>query len=623
MIKHIVAVLLASLSATSVGIAKEISQQEALKTFAEIPVLELGRYKPWDSVARNSLLMIHERQVLQTEAGKRSAIEWLAELLFDSRNADKQPVFRIMHPDVRVLLGNEDEQQKFVSFTEIVPYMTKLAEQAEPASKLESQLRTPYQRAVVTLSRNLTMYQALKHTLSPPGQATLQDELKNFKRWADKPYKAFQMHQNGNDVDPQQLQLFFQTASIFKRLDEMTTTHPVPGPNASQEDDWVSLWNVLVISAPKGEVTPVIQGYADLSQHYQARDWAAFKATSEQLKETLRSIRPEATDTAGLETTFNRSKIFYRTSVLYVLIFLIVMASWIKMKWQTTLGRVAFWLVAAALVLHTAGLILRMVIQDRPPVTNLYSSALFVGWGAVVLGLFMERLFKNGIGAAAASAVGFMTLIVAHHLGNDGDTMTMMQAVLDTNFWLATHVVIITFGYSATFFAGFLAIMYILFGFFTKLLNQERAKSLETMVYGIICFALLFSFVGTVLGGIWADQSWGRFWGWDPKENGALLIVLWNAIILHARWGKLIASQGIMVAAVFGNIVTAWSWFGTNMLGVGLHSYGFMDQAFFWLVAFAFFMLMIMAIGVIPVRLWDSFVTQKKLSDQVEAASSA
>src|SRR5437763_1739057 len=87
-------------------------------------------------------------------------------------------------------------------------------------------------------------------------------------------------------------------------------------------------------------------------------------------------------------------------------------------------------------------------------------------------------------------------------------------------------------------------------------------------------------FVGTVLGGIWADQSWGRFWGWDPKENGAVLIVLWCAIILHARWGGFIRQRGLMVMAIFGNVVTSFSWFGVNMLGVGLHSYGFMQKAF-------------------------------------------
>jgi hypothetical protein len=127
------------------------------------------------------------------------------------------------------------------------------------------------------------------------------------------------------------------------------------------------------------------------------------------------------------------------------------------------------------------------------------------------------------------------------------------------------------------------------------------------MVYGIICFATLFSFVGTVLGGIWADQSWGRFWGWDPKENGALLIVIWNALILHVRWGDLLGDRGIMNLAVFDNIVTSFSWFGVNMLGIGLHSYGFMDAAFQWLMIFIGSQVFIIGLGLLPLNLWRSF----------------
>src|SRR5207244_2190084 len=155
-----------------------------------------------------------------------------------------------------------------------------------------------------------------------------------------------------------------------------------------------------------------------------------------------------------------------------------------------------------------------------------------------------------------------------------GDTMKVLQAVLDTNFWLATHVIIINLGYAATFLAGILGIVYVIRGFFTSSLNRDAGKDLIRMIYGVVCFAMPFSFIGTVLGGIWADQSWGRFWGWDPKENGAVLIVLANALLLHARWGGLVKDRGIACLAIFGNIVTSWSWFGTNMLGVGLHSYG-------------------------------------------------
>src|SRR5262249_28115754 len=159
-----------------------------------------------------------------------------------------------------------------------------------------------------------------------------------------------------------------------------------------------------------------------------------------------------------------------------------------------------------------------------------------------------------------------------HHLGGSGDTLEMLQAVLDTNFWLSTHVTCVILGYSATYLAGFLAVAFIVTGVFTTALTKEMFKTLGTMIYGVVCFATLLSFTGTVLGGIWADQSWGRFWGWDPKENGALIIVLWNALILHARWGGMVQQRGMAALAVVGNIVTTWSWFGVNMLGVGLHS---------------------------------------------------
>ena len=157
------------------------------------------------------------------------------------------------------------------------------------------------------------------------------------------------------------------------------------------------------------------------------------------------------------------------------------------------------------------------------------------------------------------------------------------------------------------FVAGLLAAIYIIRGFFTRSLAPETARSLARMVYGIVCFATLTSFVGTILGGIWADQSWGRFWGWDPKENGALLIVIWNAIILHARWGGLVKERGLMAMAVFGNIVTSFSWFGVNMLGVGLHSYGFMDKAFYWLMLFDVSQAVLIIVALVPLRFWSSF----------------
>ncbi|MEO0587314.1 MAG: cytochrome c biogenesis protein CcsA, partial [Planctomycetota bacterium] len=244
---------------------------------------------------------------------------------------------------------------------------------------------------------------------------------------------------------------------------------------------------------------------------------------------------------------------------------------------------------------------------ERPPVTNLYSSAVFIGWASVLLALLLERFSRTGVGSLLASMVGASTLIVALNLSLlTGDTKQMMQAVLDSNFWLATHVITITLGYAAVFVAGGLGILYILGGVYTTILTKERAKSIYSMMYGVVAFALLFSFVGTVLGGIWADQSWGRFWGWDPKENGAILIVLILAIALHARWGGMIQGRGFAIICVLGNIVTAWSWFGTNLLGVGLHSYGFMESGRLWLKIFVVVMIAIAGAGLLPLARWGS-----------------
>jgi ABC-type transport system involved in cytochrome c biogenesis permease subunit len=307
------------------------------------------------------------------------------------------------------------------------------------------------------------------------------------------------------------------------------------------------------------------------------------------------------------EAAFNHLAPFYVCMVVYVLAFLCALLSWLGPG--RGLRSAGFRVLLIGLAIHTLGLVVRMLLEGRPPVTNLYSSAIFIGWGAIVLSVALELFYKNAIGTAVAAVTGFATLIIAHHLSLSGDTLEMMRAVLDTNFWLATHVVIITLGYSATFLAGAIAISSILWRS-SGTIPAATAASMRGMVYGVICFATLASFVGTVLGGIWADQSWGRFWGWDPKENGALLIVLWNAMILHARWGGMIKDRGLMVMAVFGNVVTSWSWFGTNMLGIGLHSYGFTDAAFFWLSVFIVSQLGIMAIGV-----WESRRSKSRMSN--------
>ncbi|MBL8809651.1 MAG: cytochrome c biogenesis protein CcsA [Planctomycetaceae bacterium] len=296
----------------------------------------------------------------------------------------------------------------------------------------------------------------------------------------------------------------------------------------------------------------------------------------------------------AVEAWFNYFEPFYKTEFIYLPILILTFVGWL-LPLNGSLRKTSLFLLVFGLLLHTLALGLRMWISGRPPVTNLYSSAIFIGWAVVIMAMIVELILKNGIGNLVGAASGAGTLMIAHYLArDDGDTLGVMQAVLDTAFWLATHVVCITLGYAATFLAGFLGLGYlglcVAEKFTGPLINKSTNTSMRVltgrMVYGVLCFALFFSLVGTVLGGLWADDSWGRFWGWDPKENGAMLIVIWNAVILHARWDKMVADYGTAVLAMLGNIVTAWSWFGVNELGAGLHAYGFTEGRLYALFVF-------------------------------------
>ena len=584
-----------------------------LARFGKTPVLVGGRIKPLDTVARNSLLIIHGKQTVRRPDGTRvSAMRWLTDTLFASATADQYPAFIIQNDEVLGLFGWQQSDRKHFSYLELKPFLRQIEDQGSRAEKLQSVERSAFQSAIVNLRNALLLYQRLKNSLQPEGAENFGNELQLFSRGIPDAAKAARQREGGEKFDQATLD---RVAELMQRYQEMTElAYILPVPAAGESKDWISLGQALLESLLAPDVHPIAKAYATLGDAYRAGDYRAFNEQVDQLRNRLAQEQPRATSRSSYEFLFNHTDPFTHSMTLYVLAFLLACISW--MAWSQPLNRTAFYLLLLALAVHTFGLISRMYLQERPPVTNLYSSAVFIGWGAVIVALILERIFRDGVGAACAGAIGFITLIIAHHLAGSGDTLEMLQAVLDTNIWLATHVVAITTGYSAMFLAGMLAIIYVIRGVFTRSLQRKTADSLSRMTYGVVCFATLFSFVGTVLGGIWADQSWGRFWGWDPKENGALLIVLWCALILHARWGGYIQQRGLMVMAIFGNVVTSFSWFGVNMLGVGLHSYGFMQKAFPWLVGFMISQLLLMGIGSLPLERWRSFAVTAKARPQ-------
>jgi ABC-type transport system involved in cytochrome c biogenesis permease subunit len=606
-----------------------------LVAFGRLPVIVNGRIKPLDTVARTSLLIIQGRQRVSDPTNSTPLVaspsEWIADVLFNPAKADTYPTFRLSatdSPELLTLMGLTEADTKITysgkmmrllavtdmlpttrsrfSFNQLMPKLEELDRQAQLATPIEPQQRTAFQKSVIQLRDRVLLYQRLKHSVQAPDSPDFLEELVKFQNALPAGIEAVRAQQKKEPHNQEAFTAMITMADRYDYLEKMGNLLVIPPdetePNALA---WNSLGKTLLLTFKTGQVDPTALAYAGLGHAWRTGDAAQFNTLTRMFREQLTKRYAPQLKKTSVETRFNAAEPFYKSMTLYACVFFLAVFSWLK--WPDVLGQSAFYLTLLAFVVATAGILTRMWLEGRPPVTNLYSSALFVGWGSVGLCLVLEKIYRNGIGSVAAGMIGFATLLIAHHLSLSGDTLEMMQAVLDTNLWLATHVVIVTSGYAATFLAGFLALIYIVRGVFTTSLDKPTADALTRMVYGIVCFATLFSFVGTVLGGIWADQSWGRFWGWDPKENGALIIVIWNAMILHARWGGMVKARGLMCLAVFGNIVTSWSWFGTNMLGVGLHSYGFTDGAFIALTIFVATQLAFIALANVPLAKWRSF----------------
>jgi cytochrome c-type biogenesis protein CcsB len=632
-----------------------------VREFGALPVLLNGRIQPFDSVARNSLLHIRSTGDVPLEEvpswkfwhhpRKLKSTEWLLEVMARPEVADTRPIFLIHQPELLGELGLEDKgvqksALRYYTFEQLKPVLKTISEQSQNASEIKPENQTAFQRQVTKLANAVMLYQRLKVTLQPESVEDFSKELADFLKDLVPAQAAARDSESGKQFDRDAIARMAQPLQDFQLMAKFAYPLVVPPLNPDTgRDDWQNAGASLLQSARNGEIHPAVKNFATMMTAYRQEKPDEFNRALAEYQTWLQPQYQKEITKGRAEFYYNNVKAFVHAIIIYIFAFILagsaILFIAVSPVVSESLRRSAFYLVILAGVIHTFGLVYRMVLEGRPPVTNLYSSAIFIGWGTMVLGLIIERIYRVGIGSLVGSLAGFVTLLIAQNLALGGDTMEMLQAVLDTNFWLATHVVVITLGYASTFFAGLLAILYILLGVFTPSLTHKLApvtappskgaarlpkpaktsqpvelgKALSKMVYGVVCFATLFSFVGTVLGGIWADQSWGRFWGWDPKENGALLIVLWNALILHARWGGLVRDRGIMTLAVFGNIVTSFSWFGVNMLRIGLHSYGFMDGAFKWLMLFVGSQVVIIGLGLLPLSAWSSF--------RVRAASSA
>jgi ABC-type transport system involved in cytochrome c biogenesis permease subunit len=522
--------------------------------------------------------------------------------------AGKYRLFRIDNDQVRSLLKLERREGLRYSLEEIREHGDEFMKAVDKAQSKDEKARDLFDVHLLELSKHLQLYLAAWQgraplLLPPAGDGTswrAPGDVRVEAMQAVRPELLAKVREMGLPLDQSQWTVE-QKRALADYIETATS-------QALSRDPALAAWN-------------------DVLSAYRGNDPERFNAAVSKFKGLAEAgVAPAALRRARFEQMLNGTALFYHCKVMYLMAAVLGLAGWLALLAYPSaadrLRRAAFWWLVVTFLAHTVSLFARMYLMDRPLVfvTNLYSSAVFIGWASVGLCLILERIYPLGLGNLSAVVLGFATCQIAQFLALGGDTLEMMQAVLDTNFWLATHVTTITFGYSATYLAGLLAIGYVALSVLPKAdalgktvtvgtgagaKPMELGKVIGQMTYGVLCLATLLSFVGTVLGGIWADQSWGRFWGWDPKENGAVLIVLWNALILHARWCGLVKDRGTAVLALVGNMITTWSWFGTNQLGVGLHAYGFNNKLAFGCMVTWVMHLVLIPIGLVPwQRVW-------------------
>jgi ABC-type transport system involved in cytochrome c biogenesis permease subunit len=588
---------------------------EVVAAVRSVPILEGGRVKPLDTHARFLLLRLHGKQSIKVEhpekpgaehpdlpgVKKLSATEWLLLSWFRPDIARKLPLFVV---DNSQAVGEIDVEPKGLrdrySWAEISPAREKLREKAEAYSEIERDDRTGVQNQVISLGRNFFDYDATSEYLESARTdwraqtwGLLPEEVKavlpkegKLDPWLLSGALGKFIREKGAEALPPGAGNQLLTLMIDKMVRAGMTLAILP-PSDPKEPAWIKIGDLYQNSLreeslPASEVELAKGRDAMLVAAAQGEE--AFKAA---VKAWATQIRAAAEARGELkhvdrEVGYYKRDYFTNAIVLFLLGFLIATAGLVapRTRFARIAGRVAMVPLVVAVAYTVWGIAERCIINERPPVATLYETILFITAVACLVALFLERVMRNGSALALTGFLGALGLFLSNRfMALDGqDTMPTLEAVLITNFWLATHVTSINIGYAGSMLASILSMVYLGYRTFARGEGvAEKRRLLTRITYGVICFGLLFSLVGTVLGGIWANDSWGRFWGWDPKENGALMIVLMSLVILHARLGGYIRETGLHVLSVVLGAVTLFSWFGVNQLGVGLHSYGFTD----------------------------------------------
>ena len=325
--------------------------------------------------------------------------------------------------------------------------------------------------------------------------------------------------------------------------------------------------------------------YSNVLQYEAVKNKTAFTIVEESSSESV-DVKRLAT-----EVSYHKANL---ALVAFVLAFIACLLASLNMVFKSRKLDIA----ANGVCIATAGILavlfaLRTYIAARAPLSSLYEIVLLVAMllMAFEAGAFLFCKRRTYTLMVPVTFMAAVLLFFAKFVLEPGDTFRPIPAVLNSSVFLTIHVFTIALGFAGMILSGIVAHVALfrasITGKIASTSEKDRAGSpLDSLLYGTLVFGAVFTVIGTLLGGVWADYAWGRFWGFDPKECGALFVILWAMLLLHLRSGRLVNARMFALLNCFNVIVTFLCWFGVNLLGVGLHSYGFQGGTAMWLGVF-------------------------------------
>ena len=561
----------------------------------DIPIQEGGRIKPLDTYARNQALAFYGKRKIKHE--NLSAIDWLLNLFTNPDKGLDQQIFNIRNPEVVNALELEwtNNFHKY-SYNEIYPGVENQLTLIRSIFEKKEKDRDTFESQFAELYQNIMKYREIVSSLScllplftvyspetaeslhiSPGQSTSYAHIMSHRASLfDASQGILTKPENEWSETEREIALLLYNLQQASADEFAKALKIIPPSKNDSSGLWLSPWELFDGREIEPHQDKMIKSLEKFLLARFQNDISAQNAALSSYKTGLLSYPVERINFSVLknESWLNKANLFTNSLVFYLLGFIFLGISW--MIRPTLFRRIAFCSLILGFLLHTYGIFLRMVIMSRPPISTIYETVIFVGFVIVLFSLVIEYIRQDGLGVFLGSISGAMLHYVGFGYAADGDTLEMLVAVLNSNFWLATHVTTIILGYGTSLMAGLIGHLYLIEKIRVPK-DSARLKSIYNNMFGVTLIALFFTLFGTILGGIWADQSWGRFWGWDPKENGALLIVLWQLMMVHMRLSGLAKPDKFALGMVLNNIIVIMAWFGVNLLSIGLHSYGFVS----------------------------------------------